>query len=65
MQSEIPFTDLQCYVNHNLDQVWCIGDENVIPDSNVDATCFLPHLITVGKKACKKMSIAVFKTLSD
>lgn len=64
MQSQIPFTDLQYYVNHYLDQVWCIGDENVISDSNVDAT-FHFKLNNSGEGRMQKMIIAVFKTLSD
>lgn len=52
------------YVNHNLDQVWCIGDENVISDGNVDAT-FHFKLNNSGEGSMQKMSIAVFKTLSD
>lgn len=45
------------YVNHNLDQVWCIGDENVISDSNVDAT-FHFKLNNSGEGSMQKMIIA-------
>lgn len=59
------FTVLYTYVNHNLDQVWCIGDDNVISDSNVDATFHFKLNNTGEGSMQKKMSIAVFKTLSD